>query len=450
MNCRSAALFHLKKYHECLEDIRLAIETGYPEESCYKLYERRGCCYIELGNPEAAASSFKLAQESLAVAQLDEKARSNWNKTLCKHLDESKKTDLEKTSEDVTVERTAVPRINGGASSTHPDVSANVLICYSSSAGRHAIAGQDIKAGDVLMVDKPFASVLFPRFHKTHCYHCFVQVLVPIPCIKCSSVIYCSQQCSDASWTKFHRHECEFFALLDVSMCAKIGHLAVRLLMVVGLNEALEFVARHKVNQTPPLLEFVGLNKDGVYVSDYGSVYDLAAHSRSRPAEQLLGFSVFSCLLMKVLQLSGYIQAPENSSDFVEAGGLLLHHLQVIQCNGKRIVELQQPNRFDDTKPEELGIGIYPSVALLNHSCDPTADLSSFGNSMVVRATRSINEGEEIAISYGPLFYETKELRRQAELKEAYFFHCRFVSLFAWSSHRLKSSALLIWCYRSF
>lgn len=422
--CRSAALFHLKKYRECLEDIQLAIESGYPEESRHKLYDRQGSCYAELGNPTEAETSYTLAQNSLAAANLDEKAHKSWLRGLAKQLSRCKQIVAKPELESEKSDRQILPRITGETSATHLNASAKVRVLYNNVVGRHMVAGQDIKIGDVLVVDKPFATVLFPCFHKTHCYHCFTRVTVPIPCVQCSSIIFCSRQCREASWTNFHQYECQFFALLDTSMCAKIGHLAIRLVMVLGLSRALEYL-RKREDQTAPSQENVGINSDGIYCSDYDSIYDMATHSDHRPSEQLFDFSVVSCLLMKILQLSGYVQIAEDSHDFALLGGLLLRHLQIVQCNALRVIELQRPGRFDDLKPGELGIGLYPTAALVNHSCDPSADLNFFGDSVVVRAIRNIQQDEEVAISYGPLFYESKAGPRQTQLKGAYFFNCK-------------------------
>lgn len=418
-------MFHLKRYRECLEDIQFAIESGYPEASCHKLYDRQGSCYIELGNPTEAEASFTLAQNSLAAANLDEKTHKSWLRALTKQLGRCKQIVAKPYSgSGVKSERTIPPCITGEASATHLNASAKVRVLYNNVAGRHIVAGQDIKIGDVLVVDRPFATVLFPCFYKTHCYHCFAQVSVPIPCLQCCTIVFCSRQCRDASWTKFHQYECQFFALLDTSTCAKIGHLAIRLLMVLGLSHALEYLKRRE-EQVSPSPELVGINGDGIYCSDYDSIYDMATHSDHRPSDQLFDFSIVSCLLMKVLQLSGYVQLAEDSHDFALLGGLLLRHLQIIQCNALRVIELQRPGRFDDLKPGELGIGLYPTAALVNHSCDPSADLNFYGDSVVVRAIRNINQDEEVAISYGPLFYESKAGPRQTQLKGAYFFSCR-------------------------
>ncbi|KFM73270.1 SET and MYND domain-containing protein 4, partial [Stegodyphus mimosarum] len=45
---RSAALFHLLKNKECLEDIERAIEFEYPRELRFKLLQRKGQCLMKL------------------------------------------------------------------------------------------------------------------------------------------------------------------------------------------------------------------------------------------------------------------------------------------------------------------------------------------------------------------------------------------------------------------
>jgi len=106
-------------------------------------------------------------------------------------------------------------------------------------------------------------------------------------------------------------------------------------------------------------------------------------------------------------------------------GGVVLRQLQVIQCNAFRIIELTRPTKFDDPQPEPVGIGLYPTASLINHSCDPNADLNFYGDTVVVRAMRNISEGEEICISYGPMFYEVKQRLRHKQLKAVYFFNCK-------------------------
>ncbi|VDN98334.1 unnamed protein product [Rodentolepis nana] len=56
---------------------------------------------------------------------------------------------------------------------------------------------QDVSVGDVLMVDKPYASTLLSDHFGTHCYHCYKRTLSLIPCHHCPYVGFCSETCAE-------------------------------------------------------------------------------------------------------------------------------------------------------------------------------------------------------------------------------------------------------------
>ncbi|CAH2264113.1 jg23288, partial [Pararge aegeria aegeria] len=58
---RSAALLRMKRFEECLSDIDLAIEHGYPIEQRHKLLLRRSDCYVELHQRTKASLSLDAA-----------------------------------------------------------------------------------------------------------------------------------------------------------------------------------------------------------------------------------------------------------------------------------------------------------------------------------------------------------------------------------------------------
>lgn len=43
----------------------------------------------------------------------------------------------------------------------------------------------------------------------------------------------------------------------------------------------------------------------------------------------------------------------------------------------------------------------------------------------MVRAVKNIKKGDEVSENYGPIFTTVKKVRRQAELKDQYWFDCR-------------------------
>lgn len=63
----------------------------------------------------------------------------------------------------------------------------------------------------------------------------------------------------------------------------------------------------------------------------------------------------------------------ELTQDEVFVGGLLLHHLQILKFNAHEISELQleSSRKLNAARSVFLGGGLFPTLALFNHSCDP-------------------------------------------------------------------------------
>jgi SET and MYND domain-containing protein 4 len=72
-----------------------------------------------------------------------------------------------------------------------------------------------------------------------------------------------------------------------------------------------------------------------------------------------------------------------------------------------------------------IGGGLYPTLALLNHSCDPGIVRYYKGNVVHVHVVKTIHPGEEISENYGPIFTMKKREDRQFTLKDQYKFDCR-------------------------
>lgn len=59
----------LRIFQDCLRDIELAFQKGYPEDRSYKLYMRKGHCLSKLGRIKAALQAFRLALHALENAR---------------------------------------------------------------------------------------------------------------------------------------------------------------------------------------------------------------------------------------------------------------------------------------------------------------------------------------------------------------------------------------------
>ena len=55
---------------------------------------------------------------------------------------------------------------------------------------------------------------------------------------------------------------------------------------------------------------------------------------------------------------------------------------------------------WSDNDGEETGVFLEPTLAMINHSCVPNAEVQVFGKNIVLRASTAIKAGDEIEISY--------------------------------------------------
>lgn len=82
-------------------------------------------------------------------------------------------------------------------------------------------------------------------------------------------------------------------------------------------------------------------------------------------------------------------------------------------------------NTFTITPPtssEELGLAFDPKLALMNHSCAPSALLQVNGAEATVIALKDIHPGDEITVCYVDPDLNVEQRRK--ELKERWFFEC--------------------------
>lgn len=94
-----------------------------------------------------------------------------------------------------------------------------------------------------------------------------------------------------------------------------------------------------------------------------------------------------------------------------------IHFLSNLSDNeNSNIVQLEK---------HKLGVAIFPLCSLINHSCVPNCHIH-FNNDLQIsiRASRNIQPGEEITISYGCIASNMKKENRIRLLKNNYFFTC--------------------------
>lgn len=463
-NNRSLTNFYLKRYALCLQDIELAFLHNYSKTSCYKLYQRMGRCMYYLQHKDEAIKAFQQTIITLACADIQDDVKQEMVEDMNRAISQCsaiKGKPLSVSVREYNHCHQSIPSLPSDCSNEVPCLSDAVEVKLDRFGGRGLFARKDIQIGDVVIVENPYASVLLKQFNTSHCHYCCNRLQLAIPCQQCSGVAFCSLNCRDSAWKKFHWAECQILERIQDTK-GDLGLLATRMILTTGYETLINIQDYKDVERLN------GFGEDGVYRSDdYKSCYSLVHHVEDRTFNDLFSRTVSAVYFLKHLELAGFFpKCDENviiDSECKElssldastgenqktskllngaspktvldkntlvqhkcmVGGHILRNLMMLPCNAHEVSELAL-NRDHPAMSvtEELAAAIYPVLSLINHSCDPSVVRHSFGNICVARAIRSIKSGEELKDNYGALYPTMMLETRQEEMKSQYFFSC--------------------------
>lgn len=200
---RSAVLFSTNYISDCLIDISRALEVGYPDHEKTKLLIRKASCYQAL-NYEKSLIKKILDEARHWLENVDEQKRKPLEEKI--KLLKASRTGVKKNCYKLDIKGTA-PKLKAENISI-PGLSASVMLQYSKKYGRHMVATRDIKPGEILGVQKPYANVVLMMMRYNICWHCAKQTWCSLPCDDCSEVIFCSKSCQNQANADYHDIEC--------------------------------------------------------------------------------------------------------------------------------------------------------------------------------------------------------------------------------------------------
>lgn len=65
-----------------------------------------------------------------------------------------------------------MPPLSAGEHKTLHNTSKKIEIRSSNECGNYAVANEAIDAGETIVVEKPIAACLLPKYFGSHCLHC--------------------------------------------------------------------------------------------------------------------------------------------------------------------------------------------------------------------------------------------------------------------------------------
>jgi hypothetical protein len=72
-------------------------------------------------------------------------------------------------------------------------------------------------------------------------------------------------------------------------------------------------------------------------------------------------------------------------------------------------------NKEEGSKSVYIGAACYPTLAMFNHSCDPSIIRFYIEDYVCVQTIKNIRKGEEICENYGPIFFHSPKEDRQVQ-----------------------------------
>ncbi|CAG9855188.1 unnamed protein product [Phyllotreta striolata] len=426
---RSATYFELKEYKKVFNDIDYVLEIGnYPAHLKYKIWIRKAKCYDALQNERLSSEAYDEALKSLKFSKLDERSIE----TKINEIEKARDTKIEFATKNELVPVDEAEVFEGD----NEYIAAHFKVKFQQDAyqGRYAIAEDNIEAGTIIVEENAHCAVVDTKHALTNCQYCFTAVEQLVACPTCSNVVFCSTICERLANKTFHKIECPIQASLYSSGASVNCFLALRIVSQKHFsyfndkkNKLKDYLNDHCKKNI--------IKKKTYRYDDYDNVFFLCRNEANRKREELLHFSCMAIFLLRLLKFAKYFPFETVDEtlkdDEVYFGSLLLRHLQLLQFNAHEVSELRnidKSHEFEDlmTKYENaaIGAGLYPTLALFNHSCDPSIVRYNIKSKMVVRTIKPIKAGEIIYENYGPLYTSTQMEERQKILQNNYWFEC--------------------------
>ena len=289
---------------------------------------------------------------------------------------------------------------------THTPICDEVAIKQNDVKGRYMITRKAFTKGAIIFAEAPISIMMLDKQPRCHNATCLKQKPKGVNwCLGCRVVEYCSKECQKQHWGTTHRKECKMFQATRarypsyVEILQKFPH-------AIGIIR-LELAAKDETfRQTIAYKQYLGLRTQ---------IHESPTHKLDAIAEVIL------------CTLDNHPDAPKRQIQTL-LGSYLSRAARV--AHYRRALSLWLTNAFDvyDTlrlDVEDFAIGLYPHMAMIEHSCVPNCIPMFNGTTMGIVCTRDMCAGEAISIDY--ISDQGSQTEKRALLLQQYHFVCTCV-----------------------
>ncbi|XP_048213469.1 histone-lysine N-methyltransferase SMYD3 [Perognathus longimembris pacificus] len=238
-----------------------------------------------------------------------------------------------------------------------------------------------LRPGELLFRSDPLAYTVCKGSRGVVCDRCLAGKEKLMRCSQCRVAKYCSAKCQKKAWPH-HKGECKCLK----SCKPRYPPDSVRLLGRVVFK----------------LMEETPSESEKLY-----SFYDLESNINKLTEDKKEG------IRQLVLTFQHFMREEIQDASQLPPSFDIFEAFAKVICNSFTICNAEM---------QEVGVGLYPSMSLLNHSCDPNCSIVFNGPHLLLRAVRDIKAGEELTICYLDVLMTSEERREQ--LRDQYYFEC--------------------------
>ncbi|KAM4693770.1 histone-lysine N-methyltransferase SMYD3 isoform 3-T3 [Discoglossus pictus] len=226
---------------------------------------------------------------------------------------------------------------------------------YSPGKGNGLRATEALSLGTLVSSAQPYVyTVCRGKSREAACDHCLRRKEKLLRCSQCKFARYCDARCQRDAWQD-HKRECMCLKSISPNFPTD----SVRLLAKIVFK----------------LLQQPDSPSDDLY-----SVSDLQSHIKELSAEMKDG------LRHLAITLELYLKQEIQDASQLPPGFNILEYFGKVTCNSFTI---------SDGEMQDVAVGLYPSMSLLNHSCDPNCVIVFEGKCLLLRTVKEIPKGEE-------------------------------------------------------
>lgn len=386
---RSIICLELQRYEDCLANIRLARASNYPERLAAKLEKR------ELDAKQALAAK-------------------NSNNDAAKHMKRERKR-LE---------------LSYPAHKNMPQVANCLELQKNEKFGRHVVTNRPLKVGDVVMIDKPFVTLLLDKYRYVRCAYCYHETLFTlIPCEGCTVAMYCSDECLSKAHQQYHRYECGIIReLWKISGDIPVIALRSVAVAIATFDHDLLALEKHLADLDESSVNLFAMDWKSATTKDTFSAVHVLSTNQQLQRRREQAYLVFFAALLHKLVLERTELGSICGTNLTKKRLLLdlfVRYMQIMQCNNQWLTFLDHVPENMISDNEGYAKGCFPLISMLNHSCASNVKRITLRDGRcAVLVTRPIAAGSQLFDNYEIHHLKHERDERQNALQKKYHFRC--------------------------